>query len=190
MSLLGHAEARAAGAPDWPTLATERILRPLGMTATTFALTAEQVPADALPIHKENGWRAPYWYGSGFAPAGTSTWTHRGGHDALRPGGAGGHGAGHVGPGAARGLVSNGRIGLAWQTSEVDGRVITWHNGGTAGTRTMLAIDRERGQAVVVLGNTTRWVDRAGLTLAASDGCRARGRPTRPGPGSRPWPRR
>ena len=28
MSLLGHAEARAAGAPDWPTLATERILRP------------------------------------------------------------------------------------------------------------------------------------------------------------------
>ena len=169
VSLLGHAEARAAGAPDWPTLATERILRPLGMTGTTFALTAEQVPADALPVHKENGWRAPYWYGSGFAPAGTSTWSTA--DDMMRYAQA-------VLAGSAPGLSalepradsSNGRIGLAWQISEVDGRVITWHNGGTAGSRTMLAIDRERGQAVIVLGNSARWVDRTGLSLAASDG--------------------
>ena len=44
MSLLGHAEARAAGVPDWPTLATQRILQPLGMTATTFAATATDIP--------------------------------------------------------------------------------------------------------------------------------------------------
>ena len=169
VSLLGHAEARAAGAPDWPNLATERILRPLGMTATTFALTAEQFPADALPIHKENGWRAPYWYGPGFAPAGTSTWSTA--EDMMRYAQAVLAGSA---PGASalepRADSSNGRIGLAWQVSEVDGRVITWHNGGTAGSRTMLAIDRERGQAVIVLGNSARWVDRAGLSLAASDG--------------------
>ena len=65
--------------------------------------------------------------------------------------------------------------------------MITWHNGGTGGTRTMLALDRERGQAVVMMGNTARWVDRAGLTLAATDGeVPARDRPGRardPGPG-------
>ena len=75
MSLLGHAEARAAGVPDWPTLATQRILQPLGMTATTFAMTASGIPAGVLAGHHSNGWRAPYWYGPGFAPAGSGAWT-------------------------------------------------------------------------------------------------------------------
>ena len=35
-ALLGHAEARAAGAADWPALLRERILRPLGMARTTI----------------------------------------------------------------------------------------------------------------------------------------------------------
>ncbi len=181
MSLLGHAEARAAGAPDWATLATERILRPLGMTATTIAMTAAEVPAGATPIHKENGWRAPYWYGSGFAPSGTSTYTTAA--DLARYAQA-------VLAGTAPGMAAldpradsdNGRIGLAWQTSEIEGRVITWHNGGTGGTRTMLALDRDRGQAVVIMGNTARWVNRVGLTLAAAESeVRAVDRPDWPG---------
>lgn len=48
--------------------------------------------------------------------------------------------------------------------------MITWHNGGTGGMRSMLAIDRERGQAVMILGNSGRWVDEVGLVLAAVDG--------------------
>jgi CubicO group peptidase (beta-lactamase class C family) len=75
MSLLGHAEARAAGVPDWPTLARQRMLQPLGMSATTFAATADDIPPGAMPAHHDNGWRAPHWYGPGFAPAGSGNWT-------------------------------------------------------------------------------------------------------------------
>jgi CubicO group peptidase (beta-lactamase class C family) len=169
MSLLGHAEARAAGVPDWPTLASQRILQPLGMTATTFAATANDIPDGALEGHKSNGWRAPHWYGPGFAPAGSGTWTTA--EDLTRFATA-------VLAGKAPGMAalepeaeaSTGEIGLAWHTSEIDRRGITWHNGGTGGMHTILALDRERQQAVVILGNTTRPADKAGLALAASDG--------------------
>ena len=169
MSLLGHAEARAAGAPDWPSLVTQRILQPLGMTATTFAATANDIPDGALDGHKGNGWRAPHWYGPGFAPAGSGAWTTA--EDLTRFATA-------VLVGKAPGMAalepeaesSTGEIGLAWHTSDVDGREITWHNGGTGGMHTILALDRERRQAVVILGNTTRPADLAGLALAATDG--------------------
>ena len=70
MSLLGHAEARAAGVADWPTLATQRILQPLGMTATTFALTEADIPDDALDGHQGNGWRAATGTARGSLPPG------------------------------------------------------------------------------------------------------------------------
>jgi CubicO group peptidase (beta-lactamase class C family) len=169
MALLGYAEARAAGLPDWQTLATQRILQPLGMTATTFAGTADEIPDGAIPGHHSNGWRAPDWYGPGFMPAGSSTWTtaedmtrfasailakKAPGMDALE----------------SQAQASNGEIGLAWQTSDINGREITWHNGATGGMRSLLALDRERQQAVVIMGNTSRDVDRVGLVLAASNG--------------------
>ena len=59
-----------------------------------------------------------------------------------------------------------GRIGLGWMTSEVSGRTLTWHDGGTGGYRSMLALDQETGQAVLVLNGSTRWVDDPGLQLA------------------------
>jgi CubicO group peptidase (beta-lactamase class C family) len=52
MSLLGHAEARAAGAADWPALARQRLLVPLGMTNTTFVTAADQIPAGTVIPHK------------------------------------------------------------------------------------------------------------------------------------------
>lgn len=167
MSLLGHAEARAAGAADWPSLATERILTPLGMTSTVFAVAEDDIPAGAPRGRKDNGWRAPRWYGAGFAPAGSSTWTT--GEDLTRFAAAV---LAERAPGLAA-LESEaegglGQVGLAWHISEFDGREITWHNGGTGGMRSMLALDRERDQGVVVLGNTTRWVDGVAATLAAA----------------------
>ena len=169
MSLLGHAEARAARAADWPTLVGDRLLTPLRMTATTFAATEADIPAGAVRGHQENGWRAPNWYGPAYQPAGSSTWTTAAdmtlftwavltnqapGMAALEP----------------EAEADNGQIGLAWQITDFQNREITWHNGGTGGMRSMLALDRERKQGVVVLGNTTRWVDQTGLGLAASDG--------------------
>jgi CubicO group peptidase (beta-lactamase class C family) len=75
MSLLGHAEARAAGAVDWPELARQRLLVPLGMTNTTFAMTVDQIPAEGALPHHDNGWPAPHWHGAAFIPPGTSTIT-------------------------------------------------------------------------------------------------------------------
>ena len=49
-----------------------------------------------------------------------------------------------------------GEIGFAWHTSDIERREITWHNGGTGGMHAMLALDRERQQAVVLLGNSNR----------------------------------
>ena len=167
MSLLGHAEARAAGAADWPALARQRLLVPLGMTNTTFVTAADHIPAGTATPHKDNGWRAPHWYGTAFTPAGTSTYTtaedvmkyaravverHAPGLAALEP--------------AAD--ADEGRIGLAWMTFEGSGQTLTWHNGGTGGYHSMLALDRATGQAVLVLNSSTRSVDDSGLQLAAA----------------------
>ena len=167
MSLLGHAEARAAGVADWPTLATERILTPLRMTHTSFAMSAADIPDGAATPHADNGWPTANWYGPAFAPAGSSTWTTT--QDVLTYAGAQLDGSA---PGS-RALgplqqIPGGEIGLAWHLREVDGESVTWHNGATGGYRTILALDRDRRQAVVILGNSTRDADRAGLQLAAT----------------------
>ena len=132
MSLLGHAEARAAGAADWPALARQRLLVPLGMTNTTFVTAADQIPAGTATPHMDNGWRAPHWYGTAFTPAGTSTYTTA--EDMMKYARA-------VVERQAPGLAAlepvadadQGRIGLAWMTLDVSGRTLTWHNGGTGG---------------------------------------------------------
>jgi CubicO group peptidase (beta-lactamase class C family) len=167
MSLLGHAEARAAGAGDWPALARQRLLVPLGMTNTTFATAADQIPAGTATPHKDNGWRAPHWYGTAFTPAGSSTYTTS--EDVMKYARA-------VVEGQAPGLAAlepvadagEGRIGLAWMALEVSGRTLTWHNGNTGGSSSMLALDRATGQAVLVLNSSTRSVDDSGLQLAAA----------------------
>ncbi|HEX8507880.1 MAG TPA: serine hydrolase domain-containing protein, partial [Propionibacteriaceae bacterium] len=186
MSLLGHAEARAAKAADWPALATARVLRPMGMTRTSFAMTADDVPPNAAPPRRDNGWPAANWYGPAFAPAGSSTWTTA---EDLARFAQGLLADRAVGMAALEPRLSTGtrEIGLAWQISERDGRQITWHNGATGGYRTMLALDRDRQQAVVVLGNTTRWTDKLGLALAATESGAAitpTDRPRGPGTGT------
>ena len=167
MSLLGHAEARAAGATDWPTLARQRLLVPLGMTNTIFVTAAGQIPAGTAAPHKDNGWRAPHWYGAAFTPAGSSTYTTA--DDMMKYARA-------VMERRAPGLAAldpvadadHGRVGLAWMTIEGSGRTLTWHNGNSGGYRSMLALDRSTGQAVLVLNSSARSVDDPGLQLAGA----------------------
>ncbi len=167
VALLGHALARAAHAPDWPTLLHQRILDPLGMRHTVVVASPGQVPAGTASPHHDNGWPAPVWTGPAFAPAGSSTvtttadlatWAR-----ALLDGSA--PGASAMDPLAD---IPGGRIGLVWHVLEVDGRTITWHNGATGGTRTILALDRQRGQAVLLASSTGRDADSAGVHLAAT----------------------
>lgn len=182
VALLGHALARAAAAPDWPTLVRARILQPLGMNSTVVVGAPSDVPTGTARPHHANGWPAPFWTGAAFAPAGSSTvttaadlatWAR-----ALLDGSA--PGASAMDPVAD---IPGGRIGLAWHVREVDGRTVTWHNGGTGGSRTILALDRQRGQAVLLLSSSERDADTAGLRLAAT----APGQPVaavdRPSPG-------
>ncbi|MEV1295645.1 serine hydrolase domain-containing protein [Pseudonocardia sp. NPDC049635] len=161
-ALLGHAHARAAGAADWPALLHERLLDPLGMTETS--IRTDGPDPEVAPL-LSNGWRAPSWWGEGFAPSGaaaTTTATDLARFaDAVLAGRA--PGAAALEPLAPAGGTD--RIGLAWYVSEIDGRTVTWHNGGTGGHRSLIALDRERGEAVVVLNNTDRWADEQGLAL-------------------------
>lgn len=169
VALLGTALTRAAGASDYAALLRERITGPLGMENTVVAARADQIPADALPGAHENGLPAPRWDGEGYLPAGSSTFTTledvtRWARSQLTQG----PGAAAQQPTAALGKD---RIGWAWISSELPpenghtGRTMVWHNGGTAGFRTMLALDPASGRGVVVLANTGRAMDGLAISL-------------------------
>jgi CubicO group peptidase (beta-lactamase class C family) len=56
-------------------------------------------------------------------------------------------------------------MGLGWHVTQLDTRDIIWHNGGTAGFRSFLGIDSERGKASIVLSARAQSVDAVGLSL-------------------------
>lgn len=170
VALLGTALVRAAGADGYPQLVADRITGPLGMTTTTFAATDAQVPDTAVPGHRDNGRHAPRWAGEGYLPAGSSTFSTV--EDLARWAGAQLTG---VAPGTAA-LTPTAQdgpgtsIGWIWVTSEATGadgarHPYVWHNGGTAGFSSMVALDRDGGRAVVVLGDTTAGVEPVARTL-------------------------
>ncbi|MBP8918467.1 MAG: beta-lactamase family protein [Micropruina sp.] len=166
VALLGTALVRATDAPDYRSLLAQRITGPLGMAGTTLADTDAEVPPTPAPGHAANGLPAARWTGAGYLPAGSSTFTtvtdlarwaqaqltgRTPGVRALEP-------TADLGGGA--------RIGWAWITvAPAGGPATTFHNGGTAGFRTMLALDREAGRAVVMMGNTATDLDAFALAL-------------------------
>ena len=121
MSLLGHAEARAAGAADWPTLATERLLTPAGDDRDHVRADRGRAspPARSAGTRRTAGGR-PTGTAPAYRPGRLLDLVDRRGHDALRPGGAGRPGAGDGGAGARGARPTTGEIGLAWHTSEVE----------------------------------------------------------------------
>lgn len=172
IALLGAAQARAAGVDSWTDLAHERLLRPLGMTQTTFGDTPDFFAAP----HHANGWPASPWVGEGFFPAGTGTRSTVA--DMLRYADA-------ILDGRAPGLAAlqplhqsdeTDATGMAWQitTDPNTGRQTRWHNGGTGGSRTMLAIDTQQRRAAIVLSNTDIWVNGIGLELVGAEGSQPR----------------
>ncbi len=168
-TVLGYALAAAAGYDDWATYAQDRLLAPLGMDETVFAGTLNEVPAGAVPGRRAAGLPAAKWVSPGFQPAGSSTWTTprdlaRYAQAVLRgaaPGMSAVEPRFDVGSGDSDdGSVT--RIGHHWFTTTGGAggeESVTWHNGATGGFSTMLALDRDAGQAVLVVGNTTRGVE-------------------------------
>ncbi|WP_158253827.1 serine hydrolase [Cryobacterium sp. N22] len=161
VALLGQALAAAAGT-DYPELLQTRVLDPLDMTDTSIAVTADALPAGARTGYTTAGRPADAWTMSAYAPAGAIRSTAADmalyaqallsadpalGVDpatVLDPQGATGDGP---------------LIGLAWFTQAPEDGSATWHNGGTGGFASMLALDRAANRAVIVLGSTATSVD-------------------------------
>ena len=163
-SLLGFALTRAAGAPDWPTYVQQRLLTPLGMNDTRIAEPGRPAP-DLLQPHLANGHRAAPWTGSGYAPVGLGVTTTTADLTTYAQAILDGTAPGVDSLDARWPALWGQQSGLAWMVADGGGHPVAWHNGGTGGTRTMLAIDRDRGTAAIVLTNTARDVTAAGLEL-------------------------
>ncbi|MFE9242881.1 serine hydrolase [Nocardiopsis sp. NPDC006938] len=158
-ALLGEALAAESGTP-YPELVRERVLEPLGMDATV--ISGSGVPEGAAGPHREPGARNEDWRNTDYAAAGVATWSTP--EDLVRfmtavaEGEAPGIGA--LEPvyeeveAAAPGTGMEGLgMALGWHLLEVpDVGLVTWHSGGTNGTRTMVATDGER--SVVIMANS------------------------------------
>lgn len=147
VALLGTALVEAAGVDDYATLLRERLTEPLGMDHTVVAATANQVPEDAVPGYLLNGTRAPRWWGEGYLPAGSATFTTASDLAIWAQANLNGTapGAAALQPTAPMGTDTE--IGWGWLTSpSFDGTgAQTWHNGATGGFRTFLTLDLAAG---------------------------------------------
>ncbi|MGW9349328.1 serine hydrolase domain-containing protein [Nocardiopsis flavescens] len=161
-ALLGPALAEATGT-GYADLLRERLLDPLGMDDTYLPRTEADLPDDATLGHTERGRTAAPWLAAAYTstvgvrstPADMERFA-RAVLDGTAPGTAA------LEP---RWPDGDDRIGYAWVTTDVDGTEVTWHNGGTGGFVSMLALDREAGRAVIVLSNTTAEVEGQAVEL-------------------------
>ncbi|QRN80517.1 MAG: beta-lactamase family protein [Nocardiopsis sp. BM-2018] len=158
-ALLGEALAEESGTP-YPELVRERVLDPLSLDATVISDAG--VPEGGAGPYTEPGSRVQEWRNTDYAAAGVATWGTP--EDLVRFMAA-------VAEGEAPGMAALDPvhetvefevpqaepeglgIGLGWRLLDVPGvGQVTWHSGGSFGTRTMIATDGE--QSVVVMANS------------------------------------
>jgi CubicO group peptidase (beta-lactamase class C family) len=175
--LLGHLLARRADT-TYAALVRRRIAAPLGLSDTRIQLTGAQRSRFAQG-HTRAGASAAPWHFDALAGAGALRSTaadllsylqaHR---RALT-----------AGPDTATTLHramrrattvhaptdrESTRIGLGWHQSTRGGHEVLWHNGGTGGFRSFVALGRDTGHGVVVLVSaalSARRVTETGMTL-------------------------
>ena len=164
-AMLGHALA-AASNMDYGRLVQERIFTPLGMTASSIPLTSGSLPDDPPTGYSVTGKAEPPWTMNGWAPAGGIRSTPADVvryAQALLNGSAPGMDA--LTPRWESGESGAQKVGYAWFTEEIEGRMVTWHDGGTGGFASSIVLDRASHRAVIVLSNTNAAVNDAGLAL-------------------------
>lgn len=162
-ALLGAALATHAGI-GYPALLDRQLFAPLGMTQSITPLRAEHLPAGAPTGWSAAGASEQAWTLNAYAPAGGVRSTPA---DLARYAQA-------LLEGRAPGIdalvprwdaEAGSRVGYAWITDRIDGVEVTWHNGRTGGFSSMLALDRARRAAVVVLANTATSLDELALRI-------------------------
>jgi CubicO group peptidase (beta-lactamase class C family) len=161
--LLGHAVAAAAGT-TYAGLVHDRLTEPLRLASTTVPVSPDELGPAAVTGRSRSGKAMMPWTGEALGPAGgiRSTADDLGRLvAALLDGTASGTAA--LDP-VAR-LSGGVRIGAAWLVLEHRGAVVTWHNGGTGGFRSIVALDRAAGVGVALVSAISRSVDRAGFAL-------------------------
>jgi CubicO group peptidase (beta-lactamase class C family) len=158
MGLLGHLLGRAAGQP-YDTLVAERLLGPLGLTATGVGGCGPG--ADPVPGFRK-GKPTPPWTFGALAGAGALRSTPA---DLLAfagacldpPAGILGDALDLARRPHHRGRLPFAATGLGWMLRTRDRRrrpaEVCWHDGGTYGGSAFLAVDIPRRLAVVTLGN-------------------------------------
>lgn len=171
VGLLGRALSIHAGT-SYEAALRARVLDPLGLRDTAITLSDAQRARFATPHGADGDALRPWAFTDATAGAGALRSTAR---DMLRYGAAAAGVTPVEGPlGRAIELATmeqqrwpDERMGLAWFFT-ADGRL--WHNGGTGGFETLVAIDRAQRRAVVVIANTySAWgvVTTLGLRLSA-----------------------
>ena len=162
--LLGHAVAAAAGT-SYARLTRERLAAPLGMAGMGVPGHPDELGPRAALGTSRRGAPRQAWTGEALGPAGGIRATV---DDlarllaALLDGTAPGIAALDPVTTMAGPAV---RIGAAWLTIIRDEREITWHNGGTGGFRSIVAVDRGAGRGVAVVRASPRAPDQAGFDL-------------------------
>ncbi|MCA8941678.1 MAG: beta-lactamase family protein [Planctomycetes bacterium] len=157
-ALLGHAIALDAGRP-YAELLTERVLEPLGLESTGIGLG--NGTKRLAPVHDGLGRPAQHWNFDVFAPAGALRSSVA---DLLLFVDA------NLGLRAADSskvlafarevrVETEPPLGLGWHVMRIGELGIWWHNGGTGGSRSFLAVCPDRQVGIVVLSNSERSVD-------------------------------
>ncbi|WP_432483476.1 serine hydrolase domain-containing protein [Kineococcus esterisolvens] len=169
VALLGEALARHAGT-SWDRLVAAEVTGPLGLRDTVPHVRPDQQDRRATG-HSARRRPVPDWDLGAVAPAG-GLWSSA--HDVLLFLGAHLEPGGSEVPDALR-LVQQPRfranrwmrLCLGWMLTPLrrSGRSVLWHNGGTGGFSSFAGFQPETGAGVVVLSNTARSVDRAGMGL-------------------------
>ncbi len=167
MALLGYALARRAGR-GYETLVRERILAPLGMRDTHIgpARAGSPLAAREAAGYTQDLEPTPAWTFGGSVLLGEGAWRSSA-RDMLKfaravaspPSSPVGHAISRAvtplrefdGPGDS--------IGLGWFILDRHGRRLLWHNGGTGGFASMLAVERATGRGVIVLSNAFTDID-------------------------------
>ena len=156
VGLLGHALTLKAG-KSYETLVRERILAPLGMKHSGITLSPD-MRAHMAEGHDPGGAVVPLWDLPTLAGAGAL----RSSLDDMMLFLAANRVPSKDALGRAITLSHQPRfkvnnalsLGLNWHISNFRGDTLLWHNGGTAGFRTLIAMNPRTGAGAVLLGNS------------------------------------
>ncbi len=168
VALLGEALG-AAWEMSYEAALEQVVLTPLGLTKTKLATPGWSAPAELAPGHQK-GTRVPHWEFQAYAPTGALCSSTA--ELARLVEAALGRGEARLPEAFAttmqpQGKLSllGGKIGLGWHIIDGKEGSVAWHNGGTGGFKSYIAVDRGRGCGVVVLTNHTESVDALGLQM-------------------------